>query len=80
MAKKKLTLEDMLVPMEEIPYEVPENWCWVRWEYILSDDKYSMKRGPFGSSLKKSFFVEKGENTYKVYEQKCGHGIGPHFL
>ncbi|MEG2868924.1 MAG: restriction endonuclease subunit S [Terrisporobacter sp.] len=30
MAKKKLTLEDMLVPKEEIPYEVPENWCWVK--------------------------------------------------
>lgn len=28
MAKKKLTLEDVLVPKEEIPYEVPENWCW----------------------------------------------------
>lgn len=31
MAKKKLMLEDMLVPKDEIPYEVPENWCWVRW-------------------------------------------------
>ncbi|WP_338659754.1 restriction endonuclease subunit S [Paraclostridium sordellii] len=30
MAKKKLTLEDVLVPKEEIPYEVPENWCWVK--------------------------------------------------
>lgn len=30
MAKKKLTLEDMLVPMDEIPYDVPENWCWVK--------------------------------------------------
>lgn len=30
MAKKKLTLEDMLVPVDEIPYEVPENWCWVK--------------------------------------------------
>jgi len=30
----------------------------------------SIVRGPFGSSLKKEFFVPKGENTYKVYEQK----------
>ena len=30
MAKKKLTLEDMLVSRDEIPYEVPENWCWVK--------------------------------------------------
>ena len=28
MAKKKLTIDDVLVPKEEIPYEVPENWCW----------------------------------------------------
>ena len=26
-------------------------------------------RGPFGSALKKSLFVSKGEDTYKVYEQ-----------
>ncbi|MGN1394559.1 MAG: restriction endonuclease subunit S [Succinivibrionaceae bacterium] len=26
-------------------------------------------RGPFGSSLKKSLFVPKGNDTYKVYEQ-----------
>lgn len=30
----------------------------------------SIIRVPFGSSLKKEFFVPKGENTYKVYEQK----------
>ena len=34
MAKKKLTLEDMLVPKDEIPYEVPENWCWTRLENL----------------------------------------------
>lgn len=30
MAKKKLTIEDVLVPKDEIPYEVPENWCWAK--------------------------------------------------
>jgi|TARA_R100000501_G_C2629154_1_gene123690 type I restriction enzyme S subunit len=34
---------------------------------IVKKEKTSIKRGPFGSALKKSFFVEKG---YKVYEQK----------
>jgi len=29
-----------------------------------------MKKGPFGSSLKKEFFVPKSNNTYKVYEQQ----------
>ncbi len=28
------------------------------------------KKGPFGSSLKKSMFVPKGDKTFKVYEQK----------
>ena len=30
----------------------------------------SIVRGPFGSALKKEFFVEPNETTYKVYEQK----------
>ncbi len=28
--KGKLTLEDALVPVEEQPYEIPENWCWTK--------------------------------------------------
>lgn len=34
MAKKKLTIEDVLVPKEEIPYEVPENWCWTKMNIV----------------------------------------------
>lgn len=30
----------------------------------------SIVRGPFGSALKKDFFVEPNDSTYKVYEQK----------
>ena len=30
----------------------------------------SIVRGPFGSALKKEFFVQPNETTYKVYEQK----------
>lgn len=40
MAKKKLTLEDMLVPVDEIPYEVPENWCWTRLKFIIDKINY----------------------------------------
>ena len=36
----------------------------------INDVCSSIIRGPFGSALKKSFFVSKGEATYKVYEQK----------
>ena len=34
---------------------------------IVAKQKHSIKRGPFGSALKKQFFVKKG---FKVYEQK----------
>ena len=40
-AKEKLLtleekLEQALVPVEEQPYEVPENWCWTRISYLCS--------------------------------------------
>lgn len=25
---KKVTIEDVIIPIEEQPYEIPENWCW----------------------------------------------------
>ena len=36
-------------------------------DILLKDD--GMIKGPFGSAVKKSLFVPKGDNTYKVYEQ-----------
>ncbi|QKE72671.1 restriction endonuclease subunit S [Arthrobacter citreus] len=50
---------------DEIPFNVPENWEWVRF-----GDLGSYKKGPFGSALTKSMFVPKGTDTVKVYEQK----------
>ena len=47
------------------PYQLPEGWVWCK-----LDDLAFYKKGPFGSSLTKSMFVPKSENTYKVYEQK----------
>lgn len=41
------------------------------WEQMtLNNVCSSVVRGPFGSALKKEFFVAPGEDTYKVYEQK----------
>ena len=41
------------------------------WELAtVGDVCSSIVRGPFGSALKKEFFVEPDETTYKVYEQK----------
>ena len=31
--------------------------------------KDGLIKGPFGGDIKKSLFVEKGKDTYKVYEQ-----------
>ena len=33
---KKVTLEEAVVPVERQPYEVPENWCWVRQDTVCS--------------------------------------------
>lgn len=50
---------------EELPFEIPETWEWVRFsEFGI------YKKGPFGSALTKSMFVPKGQDTIKVYEQK----------
>ena len=72
MAKNKnveISLEEklkkVLIPVDEQPYTIPSNWVWTRLGEI---GEY--KKGPFGSSLTKSMFVEKGIDTIKVYEQK----------
>ncbi len=48
--------------LAELP-ELPKGWRWLRFGQIVHD----LKRGPFGSAIKKEFFVPKG---IKVYEQK----------
>ena len=50
---------------DEIPFEIPENWCWCR-----LGDLGLYRKGPFGSSLTKSMFVPKSDDSIKVYEQK----------
>ena len=44
-----------------------ENWEWKGITEIISNEKYSIKAGPFGSSLKKEFYTESG---FKVYGQE----------
>ena len=50
---------------DEIPFEIPQGWEWCR-----LNDLALYRKGPFGSSLTKSMFVAKGNQTIKVYEQK----------
>ena len=56
--------------------ELPAGWVWASWEGVLGNGKEAFKRGPFGSALKKSIFVESG---YKVYEQYCPINDDPSF-
>ncbi len=56
--------EDVCID-DEIPFNIPQGWEWVRWG-MLGD----YKKGPFGSSLTKSTFVPKSDEAVKVYEQK----------
>ena len=49
----------------EIPFEIPQGWEWCR-----LNDLALYRKGPFGSSLTKSMFVAKSDQSVKVYEQK----------
>ncbi len=56
---------------KELP-EIPSNWIWTNFENLSGFESNSLKAGPFGSALKKSFYVKKG---YKIYGQEqviCG--------
>lgn len=50
---------------DEIPYDIPSNWKWIRFGELGS-----YKKGPFGSAITKSMFIPKGNGAIKVYEQK----------
>lgn len=63
----KIKKEKPLPPItqDEIPYDIPLGWQWVR-----VNDLGTYKKGPFGSALTKKIFVPKSDDTIKVYEQK----------
>ena len=47
-------------------FELPKGWAWSCLQEVVTEDKHAIKRGPFGSAIKKAYFVLKG---YKIYEQ-----------
>ena len=59
---------------DELSFELPKGWDWGLIPQVVSNDKYAIKRGPFGSAIKKDYFVPTG---YKVYEQQ--HAIKDDF-
>ena len=71
LRKEQLAKLDQLVKSQFIelfgdPETNPYGWKQTTVGEVCS----SIVRGPFGSALKKEFFVEPNETTYKVYEQK----------
>ena len=71
LRKEQLAKLDQLVKSRFIelfgdPETNPYGWE----QTTVGDVCSSIVRGPFGSALKKEFFVEPSETTYKVYEQK----------
>lgn len=69
IAEKRIKKEKSFPPIEDddIPFELPNNWMWFRWVDLLGLVKYPMKRGPFGSALRKDFFVEEGVKVFEQY-------------
>ena len=55
------------IQTNEITKVLPIGWVPVRWQDLLYHDNYSMKRGPFGSALKKDFFVKSGVRVFEQY-------------
>jgi len=72
MSSKKAVKEHNEKPAEpkiaglKGPWELPEGWRWVKLEDVVIPNN-GIKRGPWGGSIKKEYFVPFG---YKVYEQK----------
>jgi type I restriction enzyme S subunit len=46
---------------------IPNGWAIGFIPHVVKDEKYAIKRGPFGSAIRKDHFVDSG---FKVYEQK----------
>lgn len=68
LIKEKIIKKEKSLPEiteEEKLFELPKGWVWSRLGEVGI-----YKKGPFGSTITKSMFVPKGEETIKVYEQK----------
>ncbi len=78
MAKKQLTIEEKLqaalVPAEERPYKVPENWCWVKFSVTydnVSSSKNKIKQKDYQNEGKFAI-VDQGENLIGGYSNNEG--------
>lgn len=53
----------------EILYDLPDGWVWCRLSDLVSFYDNSIRRGPFGSAIRKDMFVPYSDDVYKIYEQ-----------
>ncbi|MEO9884326.1 MAG: restriction endonuclease subunit S [Balneola sp.] len=67
LAKYDQLIQSMFLEMFGDPVTNPKGWERFDIHGLASGEKNSIKAGPFGSSLKKEFYVEKG---YKIYGQE----------
>lgn len=58
--KKNKKNEFKPINADEIPFQIPSNWCWVRLSQVASDRPYSFVDGPFGSNLNSKHYIDKG--------------------
>ena len=61
--------------------ESPEGWTWCNFEQVSISERNALKAGPFGSALKKEFYVPVG---YKIYGQEQviagDHKFGDYYI
>ena len=69
--KELINLDELIkarfVEMFGDPINNQKGWKILRIEDLVENNKYAIKAGPFGSALKKEFYVSKG---YKIYGQE----------
>lgn len=63
IAEKKIKKEKPLPEIEadEVPFEIPKNWMWVRMGNLGAPIQYPFADGPFGSNLKKEHYTTNRE-------------------
>lgn len=67
--KAKIAIEDILLPIDEHPYEIPQNWCWVKHNGVLDISG--------GSQPAKSYFISEPTEGYIKMYQTRDYGDNP---
>lgn len=67
ITKYDALIQSLFLEMFGDPVRNEKGWETVQVESVASKEKHSIKAGPFGSSLKKEFYVQNG---YKIYGQE----------